>query len=1067
MPSEPWEEREEFADSSFEEEYPEYELIEQHDSETSDEMEEPEYEYSEEEDTANYEDDGEWDTAEAEYQSEEDVAWSADVEEWSDSDPTNSSYEQEEQPMSKENSIFDDIPNEEPEALKPYFDYYYTWLGIPPEEQPPHHYRLLGLKLFEDNPDVVETAVNLRMQYLQSLTHGDHIEEAQELLNELSRVRLVLLMPDEKEAYDQQLATEIGPDYEVVEEEEEEIPLPPGMQNFFNEMQVQERNRKKGRPRQSASLNQSAVFRKRKGNRGDETSEETTPRFSKQQKILYGSIAGGVLLLGLMLIYFFGGGSKADEDNPDNRIKPLIPSQAEIEDHLRSFMNEVAVENLYETSPIDRGLLCEHFYTIAKKVKDPHKKYAALQLMIQFALEAKSIDPLVTAFKEVRKSYKPNQPDEIFKMEAKAYTQIAPHLNEVFAKSILLDQAKPVLEELEVLYALKEALILADAINQIIQNEQAWIKGEWQTIHQRLQQAYANAISNSGLLKDQQNETRFVRLTELTPSITKVGWDSYRINRPPENDWPQLDRETKPCKEYLYCHAPASLTYEIPEGAKFFTTVGYRVGGPDVDFRITMRDEKPDENVIEVPTRDAFEGGFQGGFQVNGEDGEFDAETLASASDARVVPFQIKLPDEAKTITLSVGNSGSAKNDHVFWLKPRFHFIEKDDFLRNKAQSKSRRYVKLTTMKPVEVKEEEKYWNFRINGTRTGWKPQDVTEWKESNEIIYAHANSHAYYEIPEGATEFSAFGWAVKGGVEFRVYADETLLFRSGKAGIVPIRVSIPEDSQTLIIRIDNLGNGFADHSMWCYPRFYGTMRDGVPFYEDGPNAPEAISREMTIGLAASYKLDEGSEEEFKMPPEWKHLNVKNLHGTDVYKNFLEELDEGNNLQNRTREGRFYLNGTLTYYSGTQAVLGLMNEPPTEYLLQIRAARLKDQDNTMGVGLPVGNHRVYMIANYRGHRIGLESVQGKWVSDHPFRSDDPHFTTGEPLDILIHVSSESVQIWLDRTQAVNWRGDSRDLTPPSHHKHGDSDLLFLKFEGGNYETSRLELIDLTKVKWE
>ena len=26
------------------------------------------------------------------------------------------------------------------------FDPYYKWLGIPPEEQPPNHYRLLGIQ---------------------------------------------------------------------------------------------------------------------------------------------------------------------------------------------------------------------------------------------------------------------------------------------------------------------------------------------------------------------------------------------------------------------------------------------------------------------------------------------------------------------------------------------------------------------------------------------------------------------------------------------------------------------------------------------------------------------------------------------------------------------------------------------------------------------------------------------------------------------------------------------------------------------------------------------------------
>ena len=33
------------------------------------------------------------------------------------------------------------------------FDPYRKWLGIPPKDQPPNHYRLLGLELFETDPD--------------------------------------------------------------------------------------------------------------------------------------------------------------------------------------------------------------------------------------------------------------------------------------------------------------------------------------------------------------------------------------------------------------------------------------------------------------------------------------------------------------------------------------------------------------------------------------------------------------------------------------------------------------------------------------------------------------------------------------------------------------------------------------------------------------------------------------------------------------------------------------------------------------------------------------------------
>ena len=40
------------------------------------------------------------------------------------------------------------------------FDPYYKWLGIPIEEQPVNHYRLLGIKMFEADPDVIAEAAD-------------------------------------------------------------------------------------------------------------------------------------------------------------------------------------------------------------------------------------------------------------------------------------------------------------------------------------------------------------------------------------------------------------------------------------------------------------------------------------------------------------------------------------------------------------------------------------------------------------------------------------------------------------------------------------------------------------------------------------------------------------------------------------------------------------------------------------------------------------------------------------------------------------------------------------------
>lgn len=82
------------------------------------------------------------------------------------------------------------------------FDPYHKWLGIPPKEQPPNHYRLLGIVLFESDPEVIEAAADQRMAYLHRLSTGAHLALAQRLLNEVSAARVCLLVPDKKQAYD-------------------------------------------------------------------------------------------------------------------------------------------------------------------------------------------------------------------------------------------------------------------------------------------------------------------------------------------------------------------------------------------------------------------------------------------------------------------------------------------------------------------------------------------------------------------------------------------------------------------------------------------------------------------------------------------------------------------------------------------------------------------------------------------------------------------------------------------------------------------------------------------------
>ena len=53
------------------------------------------------------------------------------------------------------------------------FDPYHKWLGIPPAEQPPNHYRLLAIPLFESDPDVIANAADQRMSHIRSFQIGE------------------------------------------------------------------------------------------------------------------------------------------------------------------------------------------------------------------------------------------------------------------------------------------------------------------------------------------------------------------------------------------------------------------------------------------------------------------------------------------------------------------------------------------------------------------------------------------------------------------------------------------------------------------------------------------------------------------------------------------------------------------------------------------------------------------------------------------------------------------------------------------------------------------------------
>lgn len=88
------------------------------------------------------------------------------------------------------------------------FNPYHKWLGIPLEQQPADHYRLLGLERCENDPDVITHAADQRMMHLKTVQTGEHGPLSQLLLNEISTARSCLLDAAQKAAYDNLLLSQ-------------------------------------------------------------------------------------------------------------------------------------------------------------------------------------------------------------------------------------------------------------------------------------------------------------------------------------------------------------------------------------------------------------------------------------------------------------------------------------------------------------------------------------------------------------------------------------------------------------------------------------------------------------------------------------------------------------------------------------------------------------------------------------------------------------------------------------------------------------------------------------------
>ncbi|MCC9599689.1 hypothetical protein LOC67_03875 [Stieleria sp. JC731] len=150
------------------------------------------------------------------------------------------------------------------------FDPLHKWLGIPPSEQPPNDYRLLGLSNFESDPEVIDAAADRDLSFLHDLSSGEHGDEAEELANRISAARLRLLNPEKKAAYDEQLR-------EDLRVEEIDVDVDAVLQSFEATMQADEPAITEASPRPNLSAGSSPADILGMGTRSPDASPPEIP----------------------------------------------------------------------------------------------------------------------------------------------------------------------------------------------------------------------------------------------------------------------------------------------------------------------------------------------------------------------------------------------------------------------------------------------------------------------------------------------------------------------------------------------------------------------------------------------------------------------------------------------------------------------------------------------------------------------------------------------------------------------------------------------------------------------
>ena len=244
--------------------------------------------------------------------------------------------------------------------------------------------------------------------------------------------------------------------------------------------------------------------------------------------------------------------------------------------------------------------------------------------------------------------------------------------------------------------------------------------------------------------------------------------------------WPILDEDSQFCSEFIYAPAPSMFRWKRLPAMKSFTAIGYCAESRSVRFRVRL-----------------------------------DGQTVFESDLAGVVPIKVDLPP-GEQIELYVDPMGTTQNDESFWMFPRMNSRPADrvtDF--DGRDSRSKRLVDLTPVMKTTAARSKSY------------KPLLPVYPVEGpcRDFLYAHPPSRIVYQVPKGATRFSAEGYSItERDVRFRVSVNGKEVYQSNQLGIEAIQVPLPRQANTIELWTEPSARGRVssdDAAFWCFPRF------------------------------------------------------------------------------------------------------------------------------------------------------------------------------------------------------------------------------------------------------